>query len=284
MLPGLLGVGFEPPEGLRGEHDDLLSASNSNRRKPHFAVKLEAFWAQAGGRMARRTVKPDGGKVSRLRVAKGWTVAFMAAQVGCSERTLENVEKGKPCFVFTLKNVAKALGIESSQLLAEADEPAAVTPKERRFEVQIKVSVAFDQFDECEQLTQFIELLKRAIGASHDIEVKDLKASSVTITLEMSEEDIAKLLVAFQGGQLDDLRVSSITLPRSPDFGLGIEGGPPQLRQPGLSIERDIPREVPAKPEKPAQPLESPPIQAPPRRPPHHLKPQDDDDDDAVTS
>src|SRR5216684_6668189 len=92
-----------------------------------------------------RTVKPDGQRINRLRSEKGWNVAEMAANVGCSKRTVEKLESGSACYLFTLSNFAKALGVECRELLKDATPLAAAPTKERRFEVQIKLSIPYEE-------------------------------------------------------------------------------------------------------------------------------------------
>jgi transcriptional regulator with XRE-family HTH domain len=152
-----------------------------------------------------RTVRPDADAIKRLRLGKGWRVEDLARQAKCSVKTVENVERGSNVYLFTLGKIAKALGVDYRSLLP--DTGPAPEPPQRRFEVQIKLSIPFEEFDESEQLVGFIELLKRVLSARDEIGVKAVTDGSVVITLELSEEDIASLIDAYNNAALDDLNV-----------------------------------------------------------------------------
>jgi transcriptional regulator with XRE-family HTH domain len=44
---------------------------------------------------------------------KGWDIAALAGEAGCTVRTIERIEAGKPCYVNNLTAIAKALGLGS---------------------------------------------------------------------------------------------------------------------------------------------------------------------------
>lgn len=88
--------------------------------------------------MREGTVSPNGDEVRRRRLEKGWTQEKLAAQVGCSKRTIENVEVGKPVYIQTLAEIAQALGETTgvrSLLAADGGQPprAPETAALRRF-------------------------------------------------------------------------------------------------------------------------------------------------------
>ncbi|MBX6316150.1 MAG: helix-turn-helix transcriptional regulator [Isosphaeraceae bacterium] len=154
-----------------------------------------------------RTVRPDAEAIKRLRLGKGWRVEDLARQAKCSVKTVENVERGSNVYLFTLGKFAKALGVDYRSLLP--DTGPAPEPPQRRFEVQIKLSIPFEDFDESEQLVGFIELLKRVLSARDEIGVKAVTDGSVVITLELGEEDVASLIGAYNNAALDELNVST---------------------------------------------------------------------------
>ncbi len=178
-----------------------------------------------------RTVKADGQAIQRLRVAKGWNVADLAKKAKCSKcslKTVENVERGASVYLFTLGRIAEALGIECGELLKSATPPAATPPKERRFEVQIKLLIPYEEFDQSEQLGSLIDVLKRLIlmGGGGDINVVAVGHGSTLITLDMNEEDAESFILTFVKGYfnerikdtLDAWDVSGLKLPDSKDF------------------------------------------------------------------
>ncbi len=162
--------------------------------------------------LKNRTVRPDGEKIKRLRLAKLWRVEDLAKQAKCSVKTVENVERGANVYMFTLAKFATALNVESASLLAGAELPVDPPKKERRIEVNLKINIPFDDFDQSDQLIKLIESLKAIVNANDHIEVTRLMAGSTIITLEMSEADVHSLIAAFMAGKLDEMQVQELNL------------------------------------------------------------------------
>lgn len=160
-----------------------------------------------------RTVRPDAEAIKRLRLEKGWRVEDLAKNAKCSAKTVENIERGASVYLFTLAKFATALGVEYALLVAGGEPQAESQTKERRFQVQITLSIPFEEFDQTEQLVSLIDLLKRLLPAKDALEVKGLMAGSTIITLEMSEADVRALISAFNAGKLDEMLVAAILLP-----------------------------------------------------------------------
>jgi transcriptional regulator with XRE-family HTH domain len=61
----------------------------------------------------------SGSEVKRLRLQKGWSRPALAAKIGRSKKTVENIERriSKPVYYDTLEKVAKAFGVEARTLL-----------------------------------------------------------------------------------------------------------------------------------------------------------------------
>lgn len=78
--------------------------------------------------MREGTVQPRSDAIRRLRQARGWTQEDLAHKVGCSKRTIENLEAGKAARVRTLAEIAAAFGsdVKVSDLIA-ADQGIAPT-------------------------------------------------------------------------------------------------------------------------------------------------------------
>ena len=159
-----------------------------------------------------RSVKPNGEAISRLRQAKGWRVQDLAKKAKCSVKTVENVERGVNVFLVTLGSFATALDVEYAALVSGGEPPPEPPKKERRVEVQLTLSIPFEEFDQTGQLVALIELLTRLLQAKDRIEVKGLMAGSTIITLEMSEEDVHSLLSAFMAGKLDEIQCVELNL------------------------------------------------------------------------
>lgn len=156
-----------------------------------------------------RTVKIDGDEVKRLRIARGWRVEDLAVKAKCSIKTVGNVEHGASIYLFTLSKFAEALGVECISLMAGKKETATdPVNKHRRFEVQVKLSIPYNDFDESEQLIQFVKALRDLLKGDDDMNVTNVEDGSVVITLEMSEENVARLFKAHWGGLLEQLSVT----------------------------------------------------------------------------
>src|SRR5665213_3367904 len=119
-----------------------------------------------------RTVRPDGEKIKRLRQAKLWRVEDLARHAKCSVKTVENVERGGNVYMFTLAKFATALGVENASLIAGGEMPAESPKKERRIEVNLTISIPFDDFDQSDQLVSLIEKLTAVVKAQDHIELR----------------------------------------------------------------------------------------------------------------
>ena len=67
--------------------------------------------------MAQNLVEPDVDQVISLRTAEGWTQDQLAKKAGVSEKTIENIEAGRPVRRSTLAKIANALDVTISDLL-----------------------------------------------------------------------------------------------------------------------------------------------------------------------
>jgi len=166
-----------------------------------------------------RAVKPNGDMIKRLRIEKGWRVEDLANKAKCSLKTVENVEKGANVYLVTLATFATALGVEYPTLVSGGQPPPEPPKPDRCIQVQIVVSIPFDDFDQSEQLGSFVTLLKRLIGSGGDINVVGVRPGSTIITLEMGEEDARTLAAACLAGEWDELPYEEIRLPSDLTYG-----------------------------------------------------------------
>jgi|GEM_PF-6478260 len=113
-------------------------------------------------KMKNRTVTPDGQAIQRLRIEKGWRHQDLARKVGCSLRTVENLERGENAYLFTMKSLADALGAEVTTLLKGATPPPQ--PKQRTWEITIKISTPSEEFDQSTDLTKLFSTLIERLG------------------------------------------------------------------------------------------------------------------------
>jgi transcriptional regulator with XRE-family HTH domain len=159
-----------------------------------------------------RTVKPNGEAIARLRQGKLWRVEDLARKAHVSVKTVENVERGANVYMFTLAKFATAFDVKSASLIAGAELPVDPPKKERRIEVNLTVSIPYEEFDQSEQLVSLIESLKSVIQAANAVTPKAAMAGSTIITLEMSEADVHSLIAAFMAGKLDAMQVQELNL------------------------------------------------------------------------
>ena len=165
-------------------------------------------------KLKNRTVEPDGVEIQRLRIEKGWRVEDLAKKAGCSLKTVENVEKGANVYIYTLKRVASALGVEPSELLIDGDDAplGRRRKKERVIRITFEVSTPYDEFDESSDLVNLLQALVSRLGGG-GIEPTGLQEGSTVIEVEMTLEQFLELAEAYADGRLDDLNIESITAP-----------------------------------------------------------------------
>lgn len=142
-----------------------------------------------------RTVTPNSEVLRKLRLAQGWRVEDLAEEAHCSAKTIENMERGKPVYICTLQACADALKVNPEMLLAGGRDKRGIS-----VEVQIRLAIPFELFDQSEQLISLIKTLSKIIGG--EIVVNSIKAGSVIIMLGMLPDDAQKLLGAFIKGGL----------------------------------------------------------------------------------
>jgi transcriptional regulator with XRE-family HTH domain len=171
------------------------------------------------GNVKSRSVTPDGKEIARLRVAKGWRQEDLARKSGSSEKTIKNLELGKPCYVCTIARVAEALKVDVASLLSGQAEDFSPKPDERpprRFEVQITLSFPFEAFDESEQLVGLIAQLGNLIGTRSAVDVVRVTNGSVKVTIELSESDVLRLMASHLDNELQGLGITSVKVPNRP--------------------------------------------------------------------
>jgi len=166
----------------------------------------------------RGTVKPDANQIKALRARIGWRVEDLAKHAKCSSKTIENVERGANVYIFTLKKIAEAFGVEYHQLLADGDQVAQPEKKERRIKIELKLSIPFHDFDESDELMEFIHWVKKLLNSGDDIDVDGVEEGSVMIKLEISERDLQSLLDLFYRGMFASGNVDAFRLEGHDDW------------------------------------------------------------------
>lgn len=152
------------------------------------------------------SVLPDAVKIQRLRTEKGLTVEVLSQRSRVSRRTIQKIEKGTPCSIETLQILADFFKVEFAELLR--------TEKKKGIVISIKMDPAPLEFKTQEDADKFLKTLKMLIGSGGSMKIEGIDDGSVIVKVEMSEEDIKKLLLAFINGGLSSLNVTGIGLPK----------------------------------------------------------------------
>lgn len=138
-----------------------------------------------------RTVQANGAVIKRLRTERGWRVEDLAKKAKCSVRTIKNVEGGASVYVFTLRKLAEVFSVEYLALTTDIislTTDKSKTCKHRTWEVNIRISTPYEEFDESSDLIRFMSALIDRIGGK---DIEQMKPTSVTpgsteITVEMT--------------------------------------------------------------------------------------------------
>jgi len=164
-----------------------------------------------------RTHKPRAriDAIRHLREAKGWSQQVLAEKAIVSIKTLSSLEQGNPAQLSTFAKIAKVLDVEPATFM-EGHDPVSHLASDtirafgKRVEVQVKWSIPFEEFDESDGLVSLIQMLTSLIKAKHEISVVDVSPGSVNVTLEMSQEDLDSLLLAFAYNRLRETQIVSV--------------------------------------------------------------------------
>jgi transcriptional regulator with XRE-family HTH domain len=161
----------------------------------------------------KRTVRPDGAAIKQLRLQKGWRVEDLAAKAICSVKTIENVERGANVYVFTLAKLAKELGVDFMTLVQGGKAPSELRAPAPCFQVQLVLSIPFDQFDESEQLGGCVELLTKFLRGFGEMKVVGVApGNSTIITVLVNNDDMKALSKAYSAGKLAEIQCVELRL------------------------------------------------------------------------
>lgn len=157
-----------------------------------------------------------GDLVRTYRKHKGWTAADLAAKVGCSKRTIENVEADRSVRVHTASWIAEALGVDIATLTGVTGDSANGAPiaakPERHVITPITLGTTNFEGFKADDAKRILEELVKVLGLDEHDEVIMLaiKRGCVILEVEMSEETYAKLVTAFRDGKLERLGITDV--------------------------------------------------------------------------
>jgi transcriptional regulator with XRE-family HTH domain len=141
---------------------------------------------------AKRSIRANGQNVRAARQAKGWRTEDLARKAGYSKRTIENAESGKPVDMTTIVDIAEALGLDYQSLL-----PGAALDRKDLFRIHLVLECDIREAEHSPHLRSFIELLQRMLPADGPIKLEAVTPGSVILALEMTEEDVLRLVALF---------------------------------------------------------------------------------------
>jgi chaperonin GroEL len=180
--------------------------------------------------MNNGSLLPDGDAVRKCRKAKGWTQEVLAEKVGCSKKTIENVEASKPTRCGTLRDIAEALEVELESLLSD-DEAASDGEEVPVFSksadvggvaiatdtvfLELRLAVDFDSFAKEDQ-DRLLEGIRQLLRVDGGILIVGKKRGSVLLTLQLDEELALRLVEAIKNDELASFHVVDAVLREDP--------------------------------------------------------------------
>lgn len=168
-----------------------------------------------------RTVTPNGPRFLRLRTEKCMTIEEFAEKADCSSKTINRLERSRPALLKTIRGIAECFEVPISELVAapqplldeaephQRDPNAPITDNDRLF-VVVRLLIPYEDFDECDQLLDFLTDFVKRIGSIARIEFQLVRNGSTLIDLRVTIADAIRALDAMSRGDLDELRVDAI--------------------------------------------------------------------------
>jgi transcriptional regulator with XRE-family HTH domain len=175
--------------------------------------------------MAQKYFKANIKKIESLRIPRGWSREKLASKAILSIRTLDSLMAGEDCALGTFVKLAKALDTTVDSLL-DGYEPPATQP--RGLETPANPSATLSTqpikgikiwFGDDSPYTLdtppdvLAYLLGQSIAAQQKIVVIEITKGSIIVEVEMSEEDVLRLVAAFAETRLDAIHVEAVRVP-----------------------------------------------------------------------
>ncbi len=184
------------------------------------------------GRIKSSTHAVDGEALKRFQLQQGWSNEELSTKARIHVKTINRARNGQRIELFAIKKIALSLGLEHTRLfLSEKPVKLIGDPQsddyievpisyEKRKDVIITVIVPFAEFNQTNTKSFFIGNLKQVIHSSEKINIVAVKnddasaaiVSGTVVRLEMSTQDILRLLAAKIDGTLDDIKITNISL------------------------------------------------------------------------
>lgn len=165
----------------------------------------------------KRSVTPDGDAVRGIRLGKRMQIDELAKKAKCSERTIENVERGQAVYANTLLAIARALDVDYNALLAK---PKPETkPREDDMERTKACIVVATQGSRhvltrqvMEQLRMLVPLRDEVVlGTTESGEMVIAPDGGLSINMTLTKRDARSLFFRFKAGELKDIDIRMFT-------------------------------------------------------------------------
>ncbi len=141
-----------------------------------------------------RTVQPAGNTIRQLRLDRGLRVEDLAEKSGFSPRTIDRLEAGQACFLFTITKLATTLGVTPDTLLSDPDAEEQPAEMPNPIAIQIVARAPFD--DLTEKLVSFIGSLRCITDQPCDLDVVNVTDAGITITVTMNAQELVMFACA----------------------------------------------------------------------------------------
>lgn len=159
-----------------------------------------------------RTVRIRGDVVRALRMRKGWTAEKLSSRVGCSLRTIDNVEASKNVIPKTVAEIAEALGVEIGTLIEgpagvphpSQDSQADGSANRHRIDVSVNINPTPEDKDGTKRFPEIMREITSAVGTKEEVEVSGIsKKDRINIHISISPDQLVQLVAVFCAGRLD---------------------------------------------------------------------------------
>jgi transcriptional regulator with XRE-family HTH domain len=175
--------------------------------------------------MAQKYFKANIEKLESLRIARGWSREALADKALVSTRTLDSLMAGENGVLSTFAKIAKALDTPVNSLLDGYETPAAQprgleSPPDQSEALSTQrikgVKISFGDnspytLDTSHDLIS--KIVAHCIASTHEVVVIEITKGSIIVELELSEDDLLRLVAAFTETRLDSIHVEAIRLP-----------------------------------------------------------------------
>jgi transcriptional regulator with XRE-family HTH domain len=177
-------------------------------------------------------------KLAAIVMENELTQEQLAFRANVSSVTISNIMNGKPAQRRTIRKIANALKVSdfrtlilSEQTTKDAkresgdvevytgkldDEELRAEPEKAIQKEPIKFQMTFSNespFDEETSREAIAAIIKMYVDLKHTVTITAVKRGSVIVELELSEEDLLRLVAAFSEARLDPIHLDAIRLP-----------------------------------------------------------------------